>query len=165
MPRGILVLGYHRDDGTSGISPLALAGVRRAEGLARAADTAVVVCSGYARGDGEPEGELMRRAWEGPEIEVVAESEARDTVENAVLSLAALRARAVDELDIVCAASHAPRVRLLLVPFFARHEIRARVRAFWRPFPLRRLWWEMRALAFVPAFRRRLTHGDPESSR
>jgi hypothetical protein len=156
MARGILVLGYHRDDGEAGLSPLARAGVRRAERLADRTDVAVVVCSGYARGAGVAEGALMRDAWRGPNVPVLAETEARDTAENATRSLPLLAAHGVDALEIVCAGSHAPRVRLLLDPYFARHGIRARVRPFWRPFPLQRLWWEARALAYVPAFRRRL---------
>ncbi len=87
MARGVLVLGYHRDDGRPGIAPLALAGVRRAEALAGEGDVAVVVCSGFARGDGPAEGSLMRHAWAGPPVELLAETEARDTVENATLSL------------------------------------------------------------------------------
>ena len=67
----------------------------------------------------------MRAAWRGPAVEVVAETEARDTVENATLSLPLLRDRGVDRLDVVCAASHAPRVRALLPAYFARHGIAA----------------------------------------
>ncbi len=156
MRTGILVLGYHRDDGRSGIAPLALACVRRAERLAADAPVGVVVCSGFARGAGESEGALMRDAWAGPPIEVVAETEARDTVENATLSLPLLRERGVDQVIVVCAASHAPRVRLLLSGFFARHGMTTRVVPVWRPFPLRRVWWELKALRWVPAFRRRL---------
>lgn len=156
MARGVLVLGYHRDDGQPGIAPLALAGVRHAEELARSHDVAVVVCSGFARGDGPAEGTLMRDTWAGPPVEIIAETQARDTVENATLSLPLLVGHAVDRLDVVCAASHAPRVRLLLPPYFARHGITVRVRPFWRPFPLIRLWWELRALRWLPAFRRRL---------
>lgn len=98
----------------------------------------------------------MRDAWAGPQVEVLAETAARDTVENATLSLPLLRARAVDRLEIVCAASHAPRVRALLPRYFARHGIAARVRPVWRPFPLRRVGWELRALRWLLAFRRRL---------
>jgi hypothetical protein len=156
MAHGVLVLGYHRDDGLPGIAPLALAGVRRAEALAREGDVTVVVCSGFARGAGPAEGSLMRDAWAGPPVEVLAETEARDTVENATLSLPLLAARAVDRLDVVCAASHAPRVRLLLPRYFARHGIAARVRPFWSPFPPIRVWWELRALRWLPTFRRRL---------
>lgn len=150
------MLGYHRDDGWPGISALALAGVRRAERLARRSDVVVVVCTGFGRDGAVPEGELMRAAWRGPRVEVVAETEARDTVENATLSLALLVERGVDRLDVVCAASHALRVRALLPAYFARHGIDATVRPFWRPFPLRRLWWEARGLWWLPAFRRRL---------
>jgi uncharacterized SAM-binding protein YcdF (DUF218 family) len=153
---GILVLGYHRDDGAPGISTLALACVRRAERLAGEVPVAVVVCSGFARSGGEPEGASMREAWAGPPIEVVAETQAHDTVENATLALPLLRERGVERVVVVCAASHAPRVRLLLSGFFARHGIAARVVPVWRPFPLRRVWWELKALRWVPAFRRRL---------
>ena len=152
------MLGYHRDDGRDGISALAAAGVRRAERLAAdgAGEVVVVVCSGFARDGDAPEGELMRAAWRGPAVPVVAETEARDTVENAVRSLPLLRAYGVDVLDVVCAASHAPRVRALLPRYFGRRGIRVRVRPFWRPFPPRRLWWELRGLRWLPAFRRRL---------
>lgn len=156
MARGVLVLGYHRDDDRPGIAPLALAGVRRAEALARRGDVALVVCTGFARGHGPAEGELMRGAWAGPPVEVLAETQARDTVENATLSLPLLVERGVDRLDVVCAASHAPRVALLLPRYFARHGIAVRVRPVWRPFPPRRLWWELRGLRWLPAFRRRL---------
>ncbi len=156
MARGVLVLGYHRDDGAPGIAPLALAGVRAAEALVRGGDVAVVVCSGYARGEGPAEGAVMVDAWSGPPVELVAETAARDTVENATFALALLRERHVDRLELVCAASHAPRVRILLPGYFARHGIEARVRPFWRPFPPLRVWWELRALRWLPAFRRRL---------
>lgn len=159
MRTGILVLGYHRDDGLPGIVPLALACVRRAERLVGEAPVAVVVCSGFARGGGEPEGALMRDAWAGPPVEVVAETEARDTVENATRSLPLLRERGVERVVVVCAASHAPRVRLLLPGFFERHGMSVRVVPVWRPFPPRRVWWELKALRWVPDFRRRLA-GD-----
>jgi uncharacterized SAM-binding protein YcdF (DUF218 family) len=156
---GILVLGYHRDDGAPGIAPLALACVRRAERLASDVTVAVVVCSGFAREGGEPEGRLMRDAWDGPPVEVVAETHARDTVDNAALSLPLLRERGIERVVVVCAASHAPRVRLLLPGFFARHGMSTRVVPVWRPFPLRRVVWEVKALRWVPSFRRRLA-GD-----
>lgn len=158
MRTGILVLGYHRDDGRPGIAPLALACVRRAERLAGERPIAVVVCSGFARDGGEPEGALMQDAWAGPPVEVVAETEARDTVENATLTLPLLRERGVGHVVVVCAASHAPRVRLLLPGYFERYGIHTRVAPVWRPFPPRRVWWEVKALRWVPAFRRRLAN-------
>jgi uncharacterized SAM-binding protein YcdF (DUF218 family) len=156
MRTGVLVLGYHREDGLPGLSQLALSCVRRAERLAGDRTIEVVVCSGFARDGGAPEGALMRDAWAGPEVPVVAETEARDTVENATLSLPVLREHRIERLLVVCAASHVPRVRLLLTGYFARHGIDAEVVPVWRPFPLRRLVWELRALRWVPAFRRRL---------
>lgn len=76
MLTGVLVLGYHREDGGPGLSALGRAAVRRAERVAAAEGAVVVVCSGFAP----------------------------------------LR----------------------------------------RPFPLRRVLWELRGLRWVPAFRRRL---------
>jgi uncharacterized SAM-binding protein YcdF (DUF218 family) len=153
---GVLVLGYHREDGLPGISQLALACVRRAERLAREGRVEVVVCSGFARDGGVPEGALMRDTWAGRAVPVVAETEARDTVENATLSLPVLRGHQIERLLVVCAASHALRVRLLLPGYFARHGIHAEVVPVWRPFPPHRLVWELRGLRWVPAFRRRL---------
>lgn len=83
MRTGVLVLGYHRDDGRPGLSALGRAVVRRAERIAFERPVTVVVCSGFARSGGAPEGALMRDAWAGPPVEVVAETDARDTVENA----------------------------------------------------------------------------------
>lgn len=156
MRTGVLVLGYHRDDGLPGLSALGVAAVRLAELVAARERADVVVCSGFARGDGPSEGELMRDAWAGAPIEVVAEPTARDTVENATRSLPLLVERGVERVLVVCAASHALRVRLLLPRYFARHGLEARVRPFWRPFPLRRLVWEVRGLRWLPEFRRRL---------
>jgi uncharacterized SAM-binding protein YcdF (DUF218 family) len=153
---GVLVLGYHRDDGGPGLSDLALAAVRHAERIAAREQADVVVCSGFARGDGPSEGELMRDAWAGAPIEVVAEPTARDTVENATCSLPLLAERGVERVLVVCAVSHALRVRLLLPRYFARHGLEARVRPFWRPFAPRRLAWEVRGLRWLPEFRRRL---------
>lgn len=98
----------------------------------------------------------MRDAWQGGAVEVVAEPAARDTVENATLSLPLLRARQVERVLVVCAASHGPRVRLLLPAYFGRHGLETALEPFWRPFPLRRVLWELRGLRWVPAFRRRL---------
>jgi uncharacterized SAM-binding protein YcdF (DUF218 family) len=77
-------------------------------------------------------------------------------VENATCSLPLLRERGIERVVVVCAASHAARVRLLLPSFFARQGMSMRVAPVWRPFPPRRLWWELKALRWVQAFRRRL---------
>ena len=99
----------------------------------------------------------MRDAWAGPPVEVVAETRgARHGRERDARAAAPRASGGSTGSSVVCAASHAPRVRLLLPGYFARHGIAARVRPFWRPFPPLRVWWELRALRWLPAFRRRL---------
>ncbi len=70
------------------------------------------------------EAEQMLSAWPGRrDLELVAEPTAAITAQNASRSVPLLRARGTTDVTVVCAAVHAPRVRLLFPSVLARAGI------------------------------------------
>ena len=79
------------------LHPVCSARVERACEIARDGD--IVVLSGWSRHPGvDPEAELMARAWHGPAVELVTETDARHTVGNAAVIAREARDAGAEEL-------------------------------------------------------------------
>ena len=110
--RVVAVLGYSPRHGES-LHVIAERRLRHAEGLAAGAKA--VVLSGWSRRPGgRGEGELMRAAWAGPPAELVVDSTARTTIENAAVVAAAAKRLAADEVVVVTSSWHRVRAGLLV---------------------------------------------------
>jgi uncharacterized SAM-binding protein YcdF (DUF218 family) len=110
--RLIAVLGYS-GRGHHGLHDVCGERLSHAERLAEPGD--VVLLSGWARhGDGGGESELMREAWNGPEVQLIADSTARNTRENAVEVAQAARWVSATEVVVVTSGWHAQRARALV---------------------------------------------------
>jgi hypothetical protein len=140
----IVVLGYHEFgvDGSHGISEICRAGVRRAEALAAETRPRAVIFTGWSSRGGPSEADQMAAAWAGPDdVELIRESTATNTAENAVRSLEVLRAiEGRPEVVIVCSVRHFPRVRFLFDAPFRRHGYTVRYRYVASPLPSAGLW-------------------------
>jgi hypothetical protein len=106
------VLGYsgwrHRS-----LHPVCAARLEAGERVADGADA--VLLSGWARRAGrETEAALMRAAWRGPGVPLLADVDARTTVGNARAVAAAARELGADEVVVVTSSWHRLRTRLLL---------------------------------------------------
>ena len=112
MTRLVAVLGYSTWRGP-GLHPICAARLAVAEGVA--ADADVVLLSGWSRRRHRPsEAELMRRAWRGAEVELLADGDARTTAGNARAVAAAASALRAEEIVLVTSSWHARRARLLV---------------------------------------------------
>ena len=110
--RLVAVFGYSAR-GVNGLHPLCLLRLRHAEGLADGADA--VVLSGWSRhGTGFAEAELMRDAWQGPDVRLVWDTTARNTMQNAAGIAAVARDLGVDEVVVVTSRWHASRAGALV---------------------------------------------------
>jgi uncharacterized SAM-binding protein YcdF (DUF218 family) len=110
--RLIAVLGYS-GRGDHGLHEVCAVRLSHAERLAEPGDA--VLLSGWARhGDGGGEAELMREAWNGPDVQLIADSTARNTRENAVKVAEAARRVSATEVVVVTSGWHAPRARALV---------------------------------------------------
>jgi uncharacterized SAM-binding protein YcdF (DUF218 family) len=109
--RLIAVLGYsaRRSDG---LHAICAARLQHAEQLADEGDT--VLLSGWARRDGAGEAELMREAWDGPGVRLIADPTARHTEENAKRVAETARSLAAGEVVVVTSRWHAFRARTLV---------------------------------------------------
>ena len=110
--RLVAVLGYsaRRSDGLHAVCAERL---RHAEELAAAADT--VLLSGWARrGNGAGEADLMRTAWKGADVRLIADATARNTRENAARVAETARRLAATEIVVVTSRWHAFRARTLV---------------------------------------------------
>jgi uncharacterized SAM-binding protein YcdF (DUF218 family) len=106
------VLGYSgwRD---ASLHPVCAARLELAERMAEGADA--VLLSGWARRRGrDTEAALMRSAWRGPDVLLLADDDARTTVGNAQAVARAARALGADEVVVVTSSWHRLRARLLL---------------------------------------------------
>jgi uncharacterized SAM-binding protein YcdF (DUF218 family) len=109
--RLVAVLGYSaRRPG--GLHAVCEARLRHAEGLAVEGDT--VLLSGWARRDGAGEAELMREAWAGADVRLIADTTARNTRENAARVARTARDLGADEVVVVTSRWHAFRARTLV---------------------------------------------------
>jgi hypothetical protein len=110
--RLVAVLGYS-GRWHHGLHDVCAERLRHAEELAAPGDT--VLLSGWARHtNGTGEAELMREAWRGADVELVADATARNTRENALGVAEAARELGADEVVVVTSAWHAPRARTLV---------------------------------------------------
>jgi uncharacterized SAM-binding protein YcdF (DUF218 family) len=110
--RLVAVLGYSGRR-HHGLHDVCAARLRHAEQLAGDGDT--VLLSGWARHrNGTGEAELMRAAWNGPEVTLVSASTARNTSENAAEVAETARRLGADEVVVVTSRWHAPRARALV---------------------------------------------------
>src|SRR4051794_25504515 len=89
--------------------------------LADELEPELVVFSGWSPVGGPSEAEQMRDAWAGPPVELVAETTARTTAQNASRTLPLLLVHGVERAVVVCAPLHAARAR-----FFFRGLYEAR---------------------------------------
>ena len=148
----IVVLGHGRLDphGVHRISTRCLRLVHEAERLASGAGPDVVVFSGWSPSGGVSEGEQMRDAWRGPSVELLAETTARSTAENAARTLPLLLDRGIVRASVVCAPTHLLRTRLLFGRLYRRAGVEPTFRvAAIRP-TLGSIAWELAALPFLP---------------
>jgi DUF218 domain-containing protein len=112
MARLVAVLGYSTWRGDA-LHPIGAARLAAAERIAAGADA--VLLSGWSRHRHRPsEAELMRRAWRGPEVPLIADGDARTTAGNARSVAAAARKLGADEVVLVTSSWHARRARLLV---------------------------------------------------
>ena len=115
----VAVLGYSswRDDA---LHPIGAARLEAAERVAEGADA--VLLSGWSRRRHRPsEAELMRRAWRGPDVPLLADGDARTTAGNARAVAAAAKELEADEVVLVTSSWHARRARLLVRSLLPAH--------------------------------------------
>jgi uncharacterized SAM-binding protein YcdF (DUF218 family) len=148
MSVAIVVPGSGRlaEDGVYRIGATCLALVREAERLVDALSAETVVFSGWAPAGGTAEAEQMRAAWRGAEVELVVESTAAVTAQNASRTLPLLLERGVTRAVVVCTQLHGRRARF----FFSRLYGAAGIDTSFRLVPVAvspsKLVWELLAL-------------------
>jgi uncharacterized SAM-binding protein YcdF (DUF218 family) len=149
MTTGIVVLGHGRldRDGEYRISDRCLRLVEEAEALARAEEARVVVLTGWSPLGGPSEAEQMRDAWRGPDAELVVESTATTTAENAVRTLPLLLERGVDHAVVVCAPQHLGRARYFFGRLYRDRGVATSFRTAAVPSSVRAALWELGANA------------------
>lgn len=163
MSWGIVVPGHSRRGALSARCRRLL---EHAAELAESRAPAAVVFSGWAPpGRAASEAEQMLAAWPGRrDVELVVETTASTTAQNASRTLPLLLARGVTDTAVVCAAAHAPRVRYFFGRLYGAAGLRVEVSAVpLRPTPVA-VGWELAAVAV----RRRQLHAalaELETSR
>jgi uncharacterized SAM-binding protein YcdF (DUF218 family) len=164
--RLVAVFGYSVR-GTDGLHPLCLLRLRHAEELAAGADA--VVLSGWSRhGSGFAEAEHMRDAWQGPDLRLICDTTARNTMQNAVGVAALARELDVDEVVVVTSEWHAHRASTLVRAALGDAGISVRTSSpRGRPRP-RLLARELACFAVLPYQRRRvrpsrMAHSQPST--
>ena len=148
----VVVLGHRTldSDGAHRISDRCVQLVREAEGLVKAGHADLVVFSGWSSTGGPSEAEQMRDAWRGPAAELVVESTARHTAENAARTLPLLLERDIKRAVVVCAPSHLPRTRVLFGRLYRSSGVDVAFHAPRLTLSLRSIVWELGALPFLP---------------
>jgi len=137
-------------DGVYRISRRCLRLVAEAERIARLLAPDVVVFTGWSPSGGRSEAEQMADAWRGPEVELVAETSARFTAENAARTLPLLLDRGVERAVVVCTPSHLARARFFFGRLYAARGVATRFRlAPVVPSPSA-IAWELVALPVCP---------------
>ena len=108
----IAVLGYSGRRGDA-LHDVCAERLRQAEQLAPGADA--VLLSGWGRRrNGAGEAELMRAAWNGGNVPLIADETARSTVENAIAVADTARRLDATEVTVVTSGWHAFRARALV---------------------------------------------------
>jgi uncharacterized SAM-binding protein YcdF (DUF218 family) len=109
--RLLVVLGYS-DGRQQELHPICAARLEFAASLAQEGDA--VLLSGWSRQPGRlPEAELMRRAWPGPDSEVLSDPDARHTAQNAANAAEHARELGAREVVVVTSSWHRARARVL----------------------------------------------------
>lgn len=137
-------------DGEHRISDRCIRLVREAEQLVSSAGAEVVVFSGWSSTGGRSEAEQMRDAWSGPAVELVTESTATSTAENAARTLPLLLERGIGSAVVVCAPPHLFRTRLLFGLLYRGSGIELSFHVPRLAPTVRAIVWELLALPFVP---------------
>jgi DUF218 domain len=152
--RLVAVFGYSAR-GVDGLHPLCMLRLRHAEELADGAEA--VVLSGWSRhGPAGGEAELMRDAWRGPDVPLVCDTMARNTMQNAVGVASLARELSVDEVVVVTSQWHAPRAAALVRAALGDTRCSVRTSAPRGPRHPRLLARELACLAALPYQRRRV---------
>jgi uncharacterized SAM-binding protein YcdF (DUF218 family) len=111
VARVVAVLGYSTWRG-DGLHPICVERLEAAQQVAQDADT--VFLSGWSRRRHRPsEAELMRQAWLGPDVTLLADGDSRTTIGNALALARAAKELGADEVVLVTSTWHARRSRLL----------------------------------------------------
>ena len=154
-PRRLVAVFGYSARGVDGLHPLCLLRLRHAEELAGGAEA--VVLSGWSRhGNGSGEAELMRDAWEGPDVQLVCDTTARNTMQNAVGVAALARELGVDEVVVVTSHWHARRARALVRAALDEPDVAVLASSPRGPMQPRLLARELACLAVYPYQRRRV---------
>ena len=154
-PRRLVAVFGYSARGVDGLPPLCLLRLRHAEELADGAEA--VVLSGWSRhGAGSGEAELMRDAWRGPDVPLVCDTTARNTMQNAVAVASLARELGVDEVVVVTSQWHAPRAAALVRAALGDTRCSVRTSAPRGPRHPRLLARELACLAALPYQRRRV---------
>lgn len=110
--RLVAVLGYSRRRGR-GLHPICAARLAAAEQVAEGAEA--VLLSGWARRAGSTsEAALMKQAWAGPPVRLIADGDARSTRGNARAVAEAARGTGATHVTLVTSSWHRRRARLLV---------------------------------------------------
>jgi uncharacterized SAM-binding protein YcdF (DUF218 family) len=142
-PLALVVPGHSRRDR---ISRTCRRLVAEAERLAEQVRPDVVVFSGWSPAGGVSEAEQMKDLWRGAEAELVVESTASTTAENAARTLPLLLERGVQQAVVVSAPIHGYRVRWFFRRLYEAHGIETSFHApRMAPTPFA-LAWELGAL-------------------
>lgn len=152
--RLVAVFGYSAR-GSSDLHPLCVLRLRHAETLADCAEA--VVLSGWSRhGSGFAEAEHMRDAWQGPDVRLVCDTTARNTMQNARGVAALARELGVDEVVVVTSQWHAPRAGSLVRAALGDADVAVRTSSPRGSRQPRLIARELVCLAALPYQRRRV---------
>jgi uncharacterized SAM-binding protein YcdF (DUF218 family) len=144
----LVVPGNGRFDraGGYGLSAACRRVVAEAERLAARLAPEIVVLSGWSPVEGASEAEQMRTLWREPNVELVLETTATTTAENAVRTVTLLRERGIMQAIVVCTPLHLYRARWFFGRVYRAHGIDVSFRvARVLPTPAA-LAWELGAL-------------------
>jgi uncharacterized SAM-binding protein YcdF (DUF218 family) len=123
----LVVPGNGRFDRSGGyrISAACRRLVGEAERLAERLAPQAVVFSGWSPVGGASEAEQMRCLWRGPDVELLVESTAATTAENAARTLPFLVERHIRHAFVVCTPLHLYRTRWFFHRLYQAHGIEA----------------------------------------
>jgi uncharacterized SAM-binding protein YcdF (DUF218 family) len=125
-PLALVVPGHSR---RGRISATCRTLVAEAERLAEVLEPDLVVFSGWSPVGGVPEADQMRELWRGPEAELVVESTAATTAQNAARTLPLLLERGVERAVVVSTPLHRYRLAWFFRRLYEGHGIETSFRA------------------------------------
>ncbi len=138
----VVVPGHSRRTRRGHISPTCRRLVAEAERVAERLQAGVIAFSGWSPAGGVSEAEQMRGLWRGADgPDLVLETTARTTAQNASRTLPLLLDRGVDRAVVVCAPLHRRRVRWFFEGLYGEHGIATEFHvAAMRPTPFALAW-------------------------